>query len=124
MKNKIDGLINERLLLVSEQLAISLSELKDVMTIPVERLQSAMTKDGFVSYCKIRTELLDIFSLVEVLVGSADGELKCVYCGASAKVSTMNGKEMLMGEITHWIENGRVVHDFSCDSCKSKHDVI
>lgn len=114
---KIDALINERLKAVQDSLGVSLSELKDVMTIPVERLQAAMTQEGFVSYCRIRSLLIEIFPLVEVLVSSAEGEVKCIRCGRPAEFSTIDGVPVLKGEVTHWVENGRIVHDYTCDEC-------
>ena len=118
--DKIDALINTRLKTISDGFESNLSELKDVMTIPVERLQMAMTEEGFISYCRVRSELLDIFSLVEVLVSSADGEVKCIVCGEPAEIQSIGGSPVLKGEVTHWVERGRIVHDFTCDKCAKK----
>lgn len=117
---KIDGFINESLMDVFNGLNKSLETLKDVMTIPVERLQSAMTQEGFASYCRIRTAMLEIFPLVELIVGSADSEVKCMCCGKPAEIVNVNGKQVLKGEVTHWVENGRIVHDYTCDKCIRK----
>lgn len=118
--NKVDSLINGRMCAISTSLSQNLKELKEVMTIPVERLQMALDEQGFLAYCQIRSTLIDVFSLIEVLVDSASGEIKCIGCGKTAQVQTVNGVPVLKGEITHWIENGRIVHDYTCDECIRK----
>lgn len=118
---------------INNKLNNDIFSLETLMELPIEYIRENISLDGIVQYVNTRKQLIHLLELFEVLIYDTQEpqeEIKCVSCGNTPVIQGIKDietgeivNETMNGEITHWIRNGKVIHDFICDKCLAKLNV-
>ena len=116
---------------INNKLNNDIFSLETLMELPIEYIRENISSDGIVQYVNTRKQLIHLLELFEVLIydthQESQEEVKCIRCGNEPIIETVRNietgevvKEIIHGEISHWVKDGKIVHDFICDRCLSK----